>query len=292
MHTKRIPSICAIALGVLALGFGPALCAQQPQADASAVMKAIDLLAQGKRAEAIPLLEKLSAETPNEEVFYSLGHAYMAEKRYERAAAAFEDGAARFPLSARLWYNAGIAYEQGLNLAKALANYRRAVALDALIVYTGGSRYDPEFDAIYIPIVHDHRGMNACAGRLYIYPDKMHFVVYHVVSGMGPGNDDSFETPYTNISSVEVDRKKGEQAADYSIITLLTNQSGPRRRIASGEESRVDLKFTFKQPISGYRGGPWTKNDIKFFFIETESGERMMKFLETKDLKPVPRGSK
>jgi hypothetical protein len=76
---------------------------------------------------------------------------------------------------------------------------------------------------------------------------------------------------------------------DYSIITLLTNQSGPRRRLAGGEESRVDLKFTFKQPIKGYRGNPWTKNDIKFFFIEPDSGERMVKFLATKDVKAAPR---
>lgn len=281
----------AAALLLLMVLLPAGVAAQQPHPDSSPMMKAIDLLAQGKRAEAIPLLEKISVESPTEEAFYALGHAYAQEKRFERAAAAFEDGAVRFPLSARLWFSAGITYERSLDLPKALAYYRKAVALDPNIIYSGAARYDPEFDAIFIPVVHDHRGVNSCAGRLYIYPDKMHFVVYHVVSEWGPGNDDSFETPWTNVGGLEIDRKKGTQYVDYSIITLLTNQSGARRRIASGEESRVDLKFTFKQPIKGYRGNPWSKNDIKFFFIEPDSGERLTKFLEKLDIKAIPRGA-
>ena len=111
-----------------------------------------------------------------------------------------------------------------------------------------------------------------------------------MVSGAGPGNDDSFEVPYTQIEQVEVDRKKGDQMQDYSLITLLTNLSGPRRRLASGEQSRVDLKFSFKEPIRGYRGNPWTKNDIKFFFIEPEMGEHFIKYLEARDVKITLRG--
>jgi hypothetical protein len=109
------------------------------------------------------------------------------------------------------------------------------------------------------------------------------------VSGFGRGNDDSFKAGYDQIASVEVDRKKGEMTNDYSILTLLTNLSGPRRRIASGEESRVDLKFTFKTPIAGYRGSPWTKTDIKFFFIEPEMGDKFIKFLENKQVRTTRR---
>lgn len=251
--------------------------------------KVADLLGQKKYAEAIPLLEKLTADSPSEEAFYSLGNAYAHEKRWDRAIATYQDGAARYPFSSRLWNAAGLVYEQQFNLAKAIQAYRKAYALDPTLVAVGSGRYDPEFDALYIPVVHDHRGVNACAGRLYVYPDKIHYVVYHVVSGFGPGNDDSFEAPLTQISSVEVDRKKGEQAVDYSIITLLTNQSGTRRRIASGEEARIDLKFSFTTPIKGYRGAPWTKADIKFFFIEPETGESLLKYFESRDVKSTQR---
>ncbi len=58
---------------------------------------------------------------------------------------------------------------------------------------------------------------------------------------------------------------------------------------AAGEEARVDLKFTFTQPIKGYRGGAWAKEEIKFFFIEPENGDRLLKFLESKDVKSTLR---
>lgn len=276
---KYISLLCAI---FLAAGW---VAAQ----DSPDLVKAVDLSAQGKRADAIELLKKVLAASPTEAAYFQLGNAYALEKNYERAAATFEDGVAKFPLSAKLNNAAALAYEAQLKLGQALAFYRRATALEPSIAYTGGGRYEPEFDAIYIPVIHDHRGANSCSGRLYVSDEKMHFVVYHVFSGWGVGNDDSFESPLANISEVEVDRKKGMQAMDYSVLSLLTNLSGPRRRIAAGEEARVDLKFTFKKPINGYRGNPWNKPDIKFFFVEPDSGDRFLKYLETKDIKSITR---
>ena len=251
--------------------------------------KALELIAAGKHAEAIPMLERLMVQQPSEEVYSYLGGAYVQEKAWDKAAAAYEDGATKFPLSARLNYAAGLANERRFEPGKALQFYRRAVRLDPMLAYQGAGRYDPEIDALYIPVVHDHRGANSCSGRIY-YDDKgMHYVVYLVASGWGQGNDDSFKADYDLIDSVEVDRKKGQQSNDYSILTLLTNLSGPRRRIAAGEEARVDLKFFFKKPIEGYRGGSWTKNDIKFFFIEPEMGDRFVKYLASRGVKIAER---
>jgi hypothetical protein len=281
---KHGPVRVTFLVCALALALSPVRAQEHPD-----MLKAIALAAEGKRADAIEALKKLTAEVPSEPAFFQLGNAYALDGKQDRAAAAFEDGIAKYPLSARLYNGAGLAYEQQMQLGKALAMYRKAVALEPTIAYTGGGRYEPEFNAIYIPVLHDHRGQNACSGRLYVDDSKMHFVVYHVFSGWGPGNDDSFEAPYSNVTEVEVDRKKGAQAVDYSIVTLLTNLSGPRRRISAGEQARVDLKFTFRAPITGYRGNPWSKPDIKFFFIEPELGDRFLKFLETKDLKVVAR---
>jgi tetratricopeptide (TPR) repeat protein len=249
------------------------------------IVKALDTSAKGNNGEAIDSLVRMVNSKPSEGAFFYLGSLYVQQKEWARAAATFEDGAAKYPLSVRLNNAAAKAYEQLFNIPKALQAYRRANLLDPSIAYTGGGRFEPEYNAIYMPIVHDHRGANACAGRLYAGDDKMHFVVYMVFSGWGPGNDDSFEVPYAQIDAVEVDRKKGELAYDYSLTTLLTNLSGPRRRLASGEDSRIDLKFTFKQPINGYRGKAWTKSDIKFFFVEPETGEKMVKYLESKGVK-------
>ena len=275
-----------IVLCGLFLAFPGIACAQQGSPE---LLKAIDLLAQGKAAEAIPVLEKLTVDAPTEEAYFALGNAFALVNKPDRAVGAFEDGAAKFPLSARLWNGAAVVYERRMDVARAISLYRRALAIDPNIAFTGGGRYDPEFDAIYIPVVHDHRGANSCLGRIYIYPDKIHYVVYMVASGAGLGNDDSFEAPFANISEVEVDRKKGQQMYDYSILTMLTNQTSQRRRLAAGEEARVDLKFTFTQPIKGYRGGPWTKEEFKFFFIEPENGDRLLKFLESKDVKSTLR---
>ena len=277
---------CAILLLVLVI-FAPRTgFAQQSNPE---LLKAIDLLALGKAAEAIPVLEKLTVDAPSEDAYFALGNAFVLVDKADRAVGAFEDGAAKFPLSARLWNGAAVVYERRMDVARAISLYRRAVAIDPTIAFTGGGRYDPDFDAIYIPVVHDHRGANSCLGRLYIDADKIHYVVYIVASGAGLGNDDSFETPFSNISAIEVDRKKGQQMYDYSMLTMLTNQTSQRRRLAAGEEARVDLKFTFTQPIKGYRGGAWTKEDIKFFFIEPENGDRLLKFLESKDVKSTQR---
>ena len=251
--------------------------------------KALGLIADGKQKEAIPILEKLMVSQPSEQVYAQLGSSYEHEEQWDKAAATYEDGATRFPLSARLNYGAGMAHERRMEPGKAIPFYRRAVRLDPTLGYQGGGRYDPEVDALYIPVVHDHRGANSCSGRLYYTDAEMHFIVYLVVSGFGRGNDDSFKAGFDQMDYVEVDRKKGELAYDYSILTLLTNLSGPRRRIAGGEESRVDLKFVFKQPIAGYRGSAWTKNDMKFFFIEPEMGDKFVKFLESKKVRTTAR---
>jgi len=263
--------------------------AQQPATTSVEFDQALEKIAQGKHGEAIPVLERLMVSSPSEPVYYHLGGAYIHEKNLAKAAAAYEDGAARYPLSARLNYAAGLANEWRMEPGKALLYYRRAVALDPILGYQGAGRYDPEIDALYIPVVHDHRGANSCSGRLYYDDKKMHYIVYLVYSGWGLGNDDSFQVPFDQLQYTEVDRKKGQLAFDYSVLTLLTNLSGPRRRIASGEESRVDLKFVFKQPLAGYRGKPWTKEDIKFFFIEPEMGDRFLKFLEGKGVRTTQR---
>ena len=67
------------------------------------MLKAIDLLAQGKAAAAIPVLEKLTMDAPSENAYFALGNAFVLEAKWDRAVGAFEDGAAKFPLSARLW---------------------------------------------------------------------------------------------------------------------------------------------------------------------------------------------
>ena len=248
------------------------------------LLKAVDQLAAGKHDEAIATLKQLLASDASETAFFSLGTAFMNKGNLDRAAATFEDGLAQFPLSARLYNGAAISYERQMNYLKAIPLYRKAVALEPAIAYLGGGRYDPEFNAIYIPVVHDHRGVNFCSGRLYVDGEKMHFVVYHVLSEWGLGNDDSFESPFANIAEVEVDRKKGEQYVDYGLFTLLTNLSGPRRRLATTDQSRIDLKFIFRKTIAGYRGKPWTKQDIKFFFIDPDTGEQFLKFLEGHDI--------
>jgi tetratricopeptide (TPR) repeat protein len=281
MRIIRLLSLCGLLCLLTAL---PAP-AQNPAPANPELLRAVDQLAARKYDEGIETLKKLLASEPSEPAFYSLATAFMNKGNVERAAATFEDGIAQYPLSARMYNGAAVAYERQLKLKKAIEFYRKAVALEPSIAFTGGGRYEPEFDAIYIPVLHDHRGANACSGRLYVDGEKMHFVVYHVVSGWGLGNDDSFESPLSNLAEVEIDRKQGLQWADYAIIALLTNQSGPRRRIASGDQSRVDLKFIFRQPIKGYRGDPWSKPEIKFFFVEPEVGEQFVKFLESTDVK-------
>jgi len=277
----RSTLLLILLLPTLALG-------QQP-AETNDFDKALALIADGKQKEAVPILEKLMVSQPNEQVYAQLGSAYEHDGQWDKAAATYEDGARKFPLSARLNYGAGMAHERHMEPGKAISFYRRAVRLDPALAYQGGGRYDPEVDALYIPVVHDHRGANSCSGRLYYSDKEIHFIVYLVVSGFGRGNDDSFKADFDTIDYVEVDRKKGELAYDYSILTLLTNLSGPRRRIAGGEESRVDLKFVFKQPIAGYRGSPWSKQDIKFFFIEPEMGDKFAKFLESKKVRTTAR---
>jgi tetratricopeptide (TPR) repeat protein len=246
---------------------------------------AIDHLAGRNYEAAAGALEALEKEAPSEAAVFYLSSAYMQQQNLAKAIATLEKGAQQFPLSGRIYNALGMAYEEKFDVIQATRFYRKAFALDPVLISTTGGHYDPAFNAIYIPLVHDHRGANSCAGRLYVDDQKIHFVVYVVASGFGSGNDDSFETSFSNIDYVEVDRKQGEMAMDYSFITLLTNLSGPRRRIGSGEESRVDLKFVFKEPIKGYRGKPWTKPDIKFFFIEPEMGNRLLAFLEGKGVK-------
>src|ERR1700752_2023713 len=81
--------------------------AQQP----AEIDQALEKIAQGKHAEAIPVLERLMVSSPGEPVYYHLGGAYIHEKNWAKAAATYEDGAARYPLSARLNYAAGLANE-------------------------------------------------------------------------------------------------------------------------------------------------------------------------------------
>jgi tetratricopeptide (TPR) repeat protein len=280
----KAKSLSVLSVLVCLLAGWPAA-AQDAGPGSAELLKAVDQLAAGKHDEGIDTLKQLLASDPSEQAFFTLGTAFLNKGSWDRAAATFEDGVAKYPLSARLYNGAGLANERQLLYPAAIGFYRKAVALEPTIAYTGGGRYDPEFDAIYLPVVHDHRGVNFCSGRLYVNGEKMHFVVYHVLSEWGQGNDDSFETPYANVSDVEIDRKAGEQYVDYGLFTLLTNLSGPRRRLSTTEQSRVDLKFIFRKPIAGYRGRPWTKNDIKFFFIEPEVGEQFIKFVERHDIK-------
>jgi len=249
------------------------------------LVRAVDLLVEEDSAESIQALKALLDESASEENFYILGNAYSNEKKWEEAAGIFRAGCEKHPLSARLHNGAALALEKQFKIQEAIGFYRRTTALDAQIVYTGGGRYDPDFDAIYIPVVHDHRGANSCSGRLYITDKAMHYVVYIVASGFGKGNDDSFVIDWDSIEYVEVDKKKGEQMNDYSIITLLTNLSGPRRRMSSNEDTRIDLKFVFKGRIEGYRGKSWSKKDIKFFFIEPEVGAQFLAFLESQGVR-------
>ena len=281
MWTSKITSLVLLTI-LFSCGLALGQSAEAPSAE---LLGAIDALVAKKTDEAIPQLEKLAAAAPSEQLYMWLGKAYIDAKKPELALSMFEKGVKSFPISAKLWYMIGQMHELSMDPSNAIPAYRKASVLDPPIIYANSGRYDPDFDALYIPVVHDHRGANSCVGRLYVTADKMHYVVYHVASGWGLGNDDSFEVPYSNISDVEVDRKSGQQAFDYGILTLLTNQSGTRRRIATGEEARIDLKFTFDSPVRGYRGKPWDKPDIKFFFIEPENGESFLKFLQSRGLK-------
>ena len=272
-------------LVVLTILFSAPVSVQSADTPSAELQSAIDSLVAKKTDEAIPQLEKLAEAAPSEQLYLWLGKAYIDAKQPELARSIFEKGIKSFPISAKLWYMVGQMHEANMDPVNAIPAYRRASVLDPPIIYINSGRYDPDFDALYIPVVHDHRGANSCVGRLYVTAEKMHFVVYHVASGWGLGNDDSFEVSYSNISGVEIDRKSGQQMYDYSLLTLLTNQSGTRRRIDIGEEARIDLKFTFDSPIRGYRGKPWDKPDIKFFFIEPEKGELFLKFLQAKGLK-------
>lgn len=272
---------------LLTLLLTPLLALAQGGGSEEAILaQAVDKIVAKDHQAAIELLQPLAlVANPREDAFYYLGSAYTGAGDHRKAAATFADGASKFPLSARLHNAAAKAYEELFDLGMAVRYYRRTLALDPVVFYTGGGRYDAEFDAIYIPAVHDHRGMNSCGGRIYINDEEMHYVVYYVASGRGPGRDDSFRLPLDNLTFVEVDRKKGKQLADYSIMTMLFNLSGPRRRIAAGEQTRVDLKFVPEGGIHGYRGKPWKKKDIKFFFIEPEMGEKLVAYLKKRGIR-------
>ncbi len=246
--------------------------------------KALQAYADGDYESALSVLEHLMLESPREDTYYLFGNALFNRKDWKKAAAVYADGAIRFPLSAKLHHAAGIAYAESFQFGEAIRHYRQAYLLDPLIVNQGGARFDPHLDAIYIPAMHDHRGARNCQGRLFISETEIHFVAYLTTGG----DDDSIRIKYTDIESVEIDRKKGGGVfaftAQYSAAMLLANLRGPRRLILPDEYSRLDLKFTFKNSLPGYRGS-WKKESFKFFFLETELGDLFLNFLEQKEVR-------
>jgi tetratricopeptide (TPR) repeat protein len=69
-------------------------------------------------------------EAAHEKSLYRLGVLYMDQKQYREAARAWEKYLALDPLSAEGWNNLGQAYEQGGEIAKAEAAYKRGIAAD------------------------------------------------------------------------------------------------------------------------------------------------------------------
>ena len=80
----------------------PTLSGQAPGTDNPELVKAVQQLAEGKYPEAIKALQLLMVGSPSEQVYFHLANAYLLAKDYRQAAAAFADGASKFPLSARL----------------------------------------------------------------------------------------------------------------------------------------------------------------------------------------------
>lgn len=248
-----------------------------------ALRSAIHQVASGERDAAIKTLQLMAERGSATEVsYFILGNLYAQRKDWARAASTFVSGAERFPLSARLHNGAGEAYEEQFALTKAIRYYRQAVALDPVIIYSGGGHYDPEFDAIYTPVVHDHRRRNSCGGRLYMTEEKFHYVVYYVSSSWSRGKDDSFELRYSDLQTVEVNRKRGGQPYGFTLGALFTNPRGRRRRIANDEPSRLDLKLIPKDKIRGYRGTPWEKDSVKLFFMDPAAGEKFLALLKSR----------
>lgn len=271
----------SIIFAVLFL-FTAGIC-QDSGKESKGLTAAVQLIAAGQKAEGIKILESEILNNPSESAYYILGNAYMQQSQYAKAAELYAKGAEQFPLSARLHYAAGNAYEQQFIIDKALKGYRAAFALDPGRIYSGIGHYDPEFDGIFLSAVHDHAGARNCQGRLFVDSEQLHYVAYLTTGG----DDDSFKVKYSNIKSVEVDRKKGAGGftSQYLLLlNLINNLTTPRRLVFPDEIGRIDIKFEFDSPVEGYRS-KWKKDSFKFFFLEVGTAEGFVKYLGQKGLK-------
>lgn len=95
------------------------------------------LLSANRPGEAIPILERLSEQHPNNpDVIMNLGGAYILQRRWNKAVSLLEVGVKAHPANASMWSNLAAAYLGRLETAgpqqqqRAIAAYERAVQID------------------------------------------------------------------------------------------------------------------------------------------------------------------
>lgn len=265
----------------LVLASGNLLSADEPPSP----VPGIEALEKSQFDSSIAHFKKMLEANPAQpDILFYLGSAYLKAGKFDRAAEIYRDGTAQQPLDPRFHYFLGWAFERMGDYAAAIRAYQRAVTLDPSYQSLGLGRYDALGNAIFFTAVHDHAGFKACAGRFLFDGQHIEFLPQVAI---GATKDDTFETDLSNVRKVEIDRKTSVMA-DYAIVAMIANlptTPGLRKR---GEIQRVDLKFYFKQPIKASRSD-WTKEDIKFFFVEAEYAEKLIDYLKKAGVETILR---
>jgi tetratricopeptide (TPR) repeat protein len=96
------------------------------------LQRGISLFEEGDFEHAVPLIEAVSREEPdNYEAFVYLGAAYAHQSRHNASIGALKRAASINPGSAKIHYNLGQAYELGGVPQEAWFEYTRALELDS-----------------------------------------------------------------------------------------------------------------------------------------------------------------